>query len=186
MTLLAILWNWELFLKVILPLCVIAGFLAYRRTTDIYKDDGWDYAAMAVGALIFVCSAALTLGSGSHKEVKAELNALELTEEERYYEVKNMGKAPVKWNPSDNRWYVKVGGGRMIGFQTIIDKGMCRACEQFANAIVGDRYIDSVFVYQAKTSDRSYMNDPALYFSKTVDLVFEEAINPAQARFSAD
>ena len=177
MTLLTIYWSPSIFWWIILPIVVLGGVLRFRAAQG--DSSGFDIVDVAATILLiaWVLLQSLTCFLGPphqdrHNEIVAnEIKGIKAAQEERFYRVKNLGKKQVLVNPADSLWYVRMGDGSMIGFAEIIANRRCRSCDQFKKAPTGD----SIYVYEAYTSDSEWFNDPKTFFSQQKDIVLEEA-----------
>lgn len=177
MTLLAIYGNPSLFWWVILPFGALGGWFVYRTYSRLGHDLNFLDGLSGILLISMVLLGAIFCFDGNKKlldqDIVNEINEVSTAKEEQYFFVKLLGKRQVIYNPPDNMRYVRMGNGRMIGYKTIFSNAMCRACGQFNDT----SRVDSIYVYSATTSNRTWLNEPQLYFSKKPDVVFEEMMD---------
>lgn len=89
---------------------------------------------------------------------------------EEYSEVLYIGEKKVSLNPADNKLYIHLGTGRMIGFDEVVSNSMCRACGQFSKR-------DTMPVHAYQITQKGWFQSSRVFFSKERDIVLEEAMS---------
>lgn len=168
-------FTWPAFSYIVAPALLIVIFFA----TNIWrkwKSSVTETVQVFIGAVAAISLVVVFLmtaddNSSGMQEVVAYLKSEQTKNPEEYSEVLYIGQKKVSLNPSDNRLYIHLGTGRMVGFDEVMSNSMCRSCGQFAKIDT----VRPVHVYQV--TQKGWFQSSRVFFSKERDIVLEEAMS---------
>ncbi len=166
--------TWPTFCCIAAPALLTVIFFA----TDIWRK--WKSSATetiqvvigVVAAILLVVTFLMTADDNdiNKEEVMTYLKNEQHKNPEEYSEVLYIGEKKVSLNPADNKLYIHLGTGRMIGFDEVVSNSMCRACGQFSKR-------DTMPVHAYQITQKGWFQSSRVFFSKERDIVLEEAMS---------